>query len=471
RADPTKARFNLAVVNWFNEEGSRFKPSMMGSNVFTGKAELEAALATEDAAGITVAEALDALGERGDFTPPDIASYAEIHVQQGRSMEEDGVSIGLVNATWAAHKYEFKVTGAQAHSGSTLMADRQDALLGAARLVVAARDLADEFEPGALHTACGQLTVYPNSPVVVASEVSLLLDLRSPSAEVIADAHDSLMATVARVCQDARVEIEIVAEHSWDRNPYSAEGVELARTVADDLGLTSARVMTVAGHDSTNMKDTVPTVMLFVPSVDGISHSLDEFTKDEDLVSGLRHLTEVVRRLAAGALACVRAGRGTGGDRLPWRSARVRADRSVDVVDVLVLVDELLGQRLPLRICVGEGRGLHVLCGIARGHALPVVDLGQARIGASGVDSVEGLRCVHGIGDFVDRSPIHRGSLLERTGGIAVSAVEILQARFLQCGHHGDRLRVLRQVCALADADDGAGVVDLFGAELIRVVD
>ena len=61
--------------------------------------------------------------------------------------------------------------------------------------------------------------------------------------------------------------------------------------------------MTVAGHDSTNMKDTVPTVMLFVPSVDGISHSLDEFTKDEDLVSGLRHLTEVVRRLAAGALA------------------------------------------------------------------------------------------------------------------------------------------------------------------------
>ena len=303
RADPSRAKFNLAVVNWFNEEGSRFKPSMMGSNVFTGKAELEAALTTCDAAGTTVAEALDAIGERGDFTAPEIASYAEIHVQQGRSMEEDGVTIGLVNATWAAHKYEFKVTGAQAHSGSTLMIDRQDALLGAARLVVAARELVDDFEPGALHTACGQLTVYPNSPVVVASEVSLLLDLRSPSAEVIAAAHEKLMATIAQISEDDRVEIEIVAEHSWDQNPYSEDGVELARTVADDLGLTSAKVMTVAGHDSTNMKDTVPTVMLFVPSVDGISHSLDEFTKDEDLVSGLRHLTEVVRRLAAGALA------------------------------------------------------------------------------------------------------------------------------------------------------------------------
>jgi N-carbamoyl-L-amino-acid hydrolase len=302
RADPSKAKFNLAVVNWFNEEGSRFKPSMMGSNVFTGKAELEAALATRDAAGTTVAEALDDLGERGDFAAPEIASYAEIHVQQGRSMEEDGVTIGLVGATWAAHKYEFKVTGAQAHSGSTLMSDRQDALLGAARLVVAARELVDDFEPGQLHTACGQLTVYPNSPVVVASEVSLLLDLRSPSAEVIAAAHDSLMSTIAQVSEDDRVSIGIVAEHSWDQNPYSEDGVELARSAADDLGLTSARVMTVAGHDSTNMKDQVPTVMLFIPSVDGISHSLAEFTKDEDLVSGLQHLTEVVRRLAAGAL-------------------------------------------------------------------------------------------------------------------------------------------------------------------------
>ncbi|MDN5661759.1 MAG: hydantoinase/carbamoylase family amidase, partial [Brevibacterium aurantiacum] len=221
RADPSKAKYNLAVINWFNEEGSRFKPSMMGSNVFTGKAELEAALATADPQGVTVAEALDAIGERGDFTAPEIAAYAEIHVQQGRSMEEDGVTIGLVNATWAAHKYEFRVTGEQAHSGSTLMSDRRDALLGAARLVVAARDLVDDFDAGALHTACGELNVYPNSPVVVASEVGLLLDLRSPSAEVIAAAHDSLMSTVARVREEVGVDIEIVAEHSWDQNPYS----------------------------------------------------------------------------------------------------------------------------------------------------------------------------------------------------------------------------------------------------------
>lgn len=303
RSAPGTARFNLAVVNWFNEEGSRFKPSMMGSSVFTGKLDLEAALSTADSDGMTVRDALDGIGERGEFSSLEVASYAEIHVQQGRSMENDNVTIGLVNATWGAHKFEFRVTGEQAHSGAALMADRRDALLGAARLVVAARELVDQFEPGALHTACGELTVYPNSPVVVASEVTLLLDLRSPSAEVIRSAYASLMQTIERVQREDQVEIEIIAEHSWDQNPYSLAGVELAREVAEELGLPHDRVMTVAGHDSTNMKDTVQTVMLFVPSVDGVSHNLREFTRDEDLLAGVSQLTGVVRKLAGGALS------------------------------------------------------------------------------------------------------------------------------------------------------------------------
>lgn len=296
-------KYNFGVVNWFNEEGSRFKPSMMGSSVFTGKLALDDALATPDPHGITVRDALDLIDERGDFASIDVASYAEIHVQQGRSMEEDGVTIGLVNATWAAHKFEFRVSGEQAHSGAAAMPDRRDALLGAARLVVAARELVDKFTPGDLHTACGELNVYPNSPVVVASEVTLLLDLRSPHAEVISESHRLLMETVERVQREDRVSIEIIAEHSWDQNPYQESGVELAREVAAELGLTHDRVLTVAGHDSTNMKDEVPTVMLFVPSVEGISHNLQEFTRDEDLLAGLRELTGVMRKLAEGALA------------------------------------------------------------------------------------------------------------------------------------------------------------------------
>ena len=303
RRDGIRPEFNLAVVDWFNEEGSRFKPSMMGSSVFTGKLSAENALATTDAAGTTVREALDLLGERGEFSGLDVASYAEIHVQQGRSMEEDGITIGLVNATWAAHKFQFEVIGEQAHTGSAIMRDRRDALLGASMLVVAARELADLFDDGVLHTSVGQLDVYPNSPVVVASHVELLLDLRSPDAAVITAAEEALFGRIAEIEELAGVQIRMTSEHKWDVNPYSEGGVKLSRSVAEELEFSHGEVMTVAGHDSTNMKDTTPTVMLFVPSVRGISHNVREYTTDEDIVAGVDMLAAVIRRLADGELS------------------------------------------------------------------------------------------------------------------------------------------------------------------------
>ncbi|MFK0002994.1 M20 family metallo-hydrolase [Paenarthrobacter sp. NPDC090522] len=293
--------FNLAVVNWFNEEGSRFKPSMMGSSVYTGKLELEDALNTKDAAGVTVRDALDAIGCRGSYEGPEAAYCAEIHIEQGRSMEREGITIGLVSSNWAANKYEFVVHGEQAHTGSTVIADRKDALLGASMLVVAARELADRF-PGVLHTSVGQLNVYPNSPVVVPSRVNLLLDLRSADEAVLAEADALLHTRIAEIEQAANVSVEQHHSHSWAVTPYQPEGVELAAKVAADLGLSNKEVMTLAGHDSTNMKDLVPTVMLFVPSVDGISHNEHEYTTDQDIVAGLTMLTEVVRRLCDGAL-------------------------------------------------------------------------------------------------------------------------------------------------------------------------
>lgn len=294
-------KFNIAVVNWFNEEGSRFKPSMMGSSVYTGKLALETALATTDAAGVTVADALDAIGCRGDFEGPEAAFCAEIHIEQGRSMEREGITIGLVSSNWAANKYEFVVHGEQAHTGSTVIEDRKDALLGASMLVVAARELANRF-PGVLHTSVGQLNVYPNSPVVVPSRVNLLLDLRSADEAVLAEADALLHERITEIEALANVAVEQHHSHSWPVTPYQREGVELAAKVAADLGLSNKAVMTLAGHDSTNMKDIVPTVMLFVPSVDGISHNEHEYTTDEDIVAGLAMLTEVANRLCQGAL-------------------------------------------------------------------------------------------------------------------------------------------------------------------------
>lgn len=300
-AEGTSPEYNLAVVNWFNEEGSRFAPSMMGSAVYTGKLPLETALAVRDRAGVSVGEALAPTGFLGETDGPEAAFCAEIHIEQGRVLERSGTTIGLVEACWAARKYRVVVNGEQAHSGATVMEDRRDALLGASLLVVAARELADRF-PGVLHTAVGSMDVYPNSPVVVASKVELLLDLRADDEEVLAEADRILREQVIRVEETAKVSVDLHLSHAWGIDPYQPEGVSLARSGAERLGLSHQRIRTVAGHDSVNMKGHVPTVMLFVPSVEGISHNEGEYTEDGDMLAGLAMLTEVVRRLGAGEL-------------------------------------------------------------------------------------------------------------------------------------------------------------------------
>jgi beta-ureidopropionase / N-carbamoyl-L-amino-acid hydrolase len=309
---PEQTSYNLAVINWFNEEGSRFKPSMQGSGVFTGKIDLQVALDTTDASGVSVAEALgewDMLGERDVFTTGghhtpgglSVASYAEIHIEQGRELDKAGVLMGVVPSTWGANKYEISVIGAQSHTGATAIADRQDALYGAAKAVVALRELADEYGDD-LHTSCGQLNVYPNSPVVVAREVHMHLDLRSPSDELLDEADAKLNRAFAEIEVAADVQIERRFAHTWKGHTYQPEGVTLAEDVIDALGHSHMQVRTRAGHDSTNMKDLVPTVMLFIPSVDGVSHAENEFTHDGDLTAGVDVLTETVARMVEGRL-------------------------------------------------------------------------------------------------------------------------------------------------------------------------
>lgn len=294
-------KFNLAVINWFNEEGCRFKPSMMGSSVFTGKISAEQVLETTDPHGVTVREALEAIGTIGDFSL-DVAGYVELHIEQGRSLDDGGIKIGLVESTWGANKYEFTVQGEQAHTGATVIADRRDALFAASSMIVAARDVADKFtdDDGMVITSCGEISVFPNSPVVVASEVKLLIDVRATDEQRLADADAELFRRFAEVEERSKCEIVRGAEHIWGSKEYDRRGLELAASAADSLGLSKQVVRTLAGHDSTNMKDVVPTIMLFVPSVDGITHNEAEYTTDEDMVDGVRLLTEVLRRVTGG---------------------------------------------------------------------------------------------------------------------------------------------------------------------------
>ncbi|SNS95086.1 M20 family metallo-hydrolase [Rhodococcoides kyotonense] len=292
-------RFNVAAVNWFNEEGSRFSPSLMGSGVYIGKFDAENILKVTDRAGISVRDALSDIGFHGTGTQPEAVSYAEIHIEQGPILEHEGTTIGIVTANWAARKYSITVHGEQSHTGATHMALRHDALVGASKIVVAARELTKKFPDGLLLASVGQFDVEPNSPIVVPSKVTMAIDIRSSDPEVLEQAHAMLLDAIA---EETEVQISIDTSALRPSTSYQTEGVELAEKAATDLGLSYRTMLTMAGHDSVNMKDIVPTVMLFVPSVDGISHSEKELTHDADLLDGVTMLTETVARLVRGDL-------------------------------------------------------------------------------------------------------------------------------------------------------------------------
>jgi beta-ureidopropionase / N-carbamoyl-L-amino-acid hydrolase len=305
-ARPDAARFNVAVVNWFNEEGSRFSPSLMGSAVYVGKTTADAVLHTVGKDGVSVRDALTLIGFHGDDVAPTASSYAEIHIEQGRTLEDEGLDIGVVTSNWAAYKYVVTVHGEQSHTGATHMRYRHDALVGASQVVLAVRAVADEFGPDTVLGSVGRFTVEPNSPVVVPARVRLAADLRALDGDTVEAAHLSFLNKIADITEAGEVTVEIESAALRPSTRYQDSGIALAGEVAHDLGLRWRTMPTMAGHDSVNLKELVPTVMLFIPSVDGVSHNEREFSTDAQLLAGLHTLTETARRMATGALETAR---------------------------------------------------------------------------------------------------------------------------------------------------------------------
>lgn len=312
RTEGARPPFNLAVVNWFNEEGGRFAPSIMGSSVFAGLMDQERMLAVQDLQGTSVREALEAIGYLGADERPDVAGYAEIHIEQGRILEREGYTIGAVDYSWHTQKLDIEVLGEQSHTGATAMADRHDALVAASKIVLMVHDVTRDFEEEALVSSVGQLTLEPNSPIVVPRRVHLVADLRSASPETVGAARATLLEQIAALAAEHEIRINVKDFDVRGIQRYPEEGLELAEKVAADLGLRARRIRTMAGHDSVALNRIVPTVMLFCPSVDGVSHCEREFTTDADMVAGVDALTGVAWEMVLGALA---------GDREPVEAA------------------------------------------------------------------------------------------------------------------------------------------------------
>lgn len=297
REQSAPAQYNLAVVNWTNEEGARFQPSLIGSAFFTGAVTLEEALACTDADGITLDNALQAIGYRGTaLAALPLRAYLELHVEQGPHLEQQQKQIGVVTETWAALKWQVTFRGEQNHTGPALMSRRRDALLAAAQTIVAVRAEADRHGD-VLHTSVGRLDTAPNSPNVVTSEATVYIEFRSADEALLQQLRVSFSQQMQSIAQATATDVSLDRAQFRPRQQLDSKLAQRALQQADRIGLSAIPLRSVAGHDAISLSYHCPSALLFVPSVDGLSHNEREYTATEDLHRGLDLLMALLSEL------------------------------------------------------------------------------------------------------------------------------------------------------------------------------
>ncbi len=231
--------------------------------------------------------------------------YLELHIELGGTLDKAGVPIGVVEGIVAIDRYDVEIRGFANHAGTTPMPDRRDALLAAAHLTIAVNEVVRR-EPGRQVGTVGQLSVMPNAANVVPGLVRMTIELRDLSAEKIAGLAGQIRTRAKAIAAQTGTEIAIrpAAHHdSALANPEIQKSIEAA---CARLGLPSKRLPSGAGHDAQMMARLGPMGMIFIPSVNGISHAPKEFSRWEDCARGANVLLEVPSLSRADPL--VRAG-------------------------------------------------------------------------------------------------------------------------------------------------------------------
>ncbi len=286
----------IVVANWSNEEGARFQPPMLGSSAYAGTIELADALAAADRDGTTFGDELRRIGYAGDLpTPgPPPAAYFEFHIEQGDVLDRRGLDLGIVTAAYPSRGTVLRFRGETAHAGATPMRRRHDALIGAAELVIAldalAADGGDE-----VRATVPQFDVWPNRPGIVAGEATVTVDVRHADAgrlEQLCERLDEIQADIAR-----RHGLEVTVERSWRFGSGIAFDESLAaaaRRAAADLAVTTIDMSSTAGHDAYAIAAVAPTLILFAPCWQGITHNEHEDVDPERVLRAADVLARVV---------------------------------------------------------------------------------------------------------------------------------------------------------------------------------
>ena len=294
-----RTRHPVTLVVFTNEEGARFQPAMIASGVLAGKIALEDAYNARDKDGLRLVDELERIGYLGPepCVPRAFRAYLELHIEQGPFLEEEGLSVGIVEGIVAIAWSRLTIHGVQDHAGPTPMRIRHDALVAAADVVGRVREIARTIG-GDLVTTVGNLVVHPNIPNAIPGRVQLSIDMRDPKDATLDRARALLDAAVREACEREGVTYDL--DHYWrvPHTPFDPEVVATIERAARATGARSRRIISGAGHDAQYMASIGPTGMIFVPSHGGRSHCEEEFTPIEDIEHGASTLLQTALTLA-----------------------------------------------------------------------------------------------------------------------------------------------------------------------------
>jgi N-carbamoyl-L-amino-acid hydrolase len=295
-------RHPIEIVSFTDEEGG-----LVGSRAMIGKLS-DAALGVVSHSGMTISEGIEQVGgdpSRLDLAarkPGDIAAFLELHIEQGAILHQDGVNIGVVEGIVGIRWWDVTVEGFANHAGTTPMNRRWDAMVTAAELTLAINRIATDL-PGRQVATVGKIQAFPGAPNVIPGEVLLSLEIRDLDAAKIQQVFDLIKAEADRI--GSRRSTPVRFQEIDVASPPAPTDEQMRRIIsasAEELGMSFSLMPSGAGHDAQDMATIAPTGMIFVPSVDGISHSPQEFTSPEDMANGATVLLKAVLAIDGGAL-------------------------------------------------------------------------------------------------------------------------------------------------------------------------
>ena len=282
-----KTKRPLVVVNWTNEEGTRFAPAMLASGVFAGVHDLEWAYDRTDAKGMRFGDELERIGWKGDEKVGDRKIHAlfELHIEQGPILEAEGKDIGVVTHGQGLRWIECTVTGKESHTGSTPMKMRKNAGRGLAQITELVHEIAMKHQPNAVG-AIGHIDVYPNSRNIIPGKVVFTIDFRSHVLDTLQAMVAELEDKAPQLCEALGISFESTIVGQFDPPAFDETLVSRVRDAAEKLGYAHKDIVSGAGHDACWINRIAPTAMIMCPCVDGLSHNEAEDISKEWAAAG-----------------------------------------------------------------------------------------------------------------------------------------------------------------------------------------